>query len=88
MSVKAMTVSHGSRTKEGPPQCTVIDTDNFSGFKRQSARIHDFLRSIYSAASMLCGPLADDREQLRTVMWLGREDSNLRMAESKIARLT
>jgi hypothetical protein len=78
-----MTVSHGSRTKEGAPQCTVIDTDNFSGFKRQSARAHDFLRSIYSAASMLCRPLADDREQLRTVMWLGREDSNLRMAESK-----
>src|SRR5215831_2716536 len=87
VSVKAMTVSNGASTKEEAPQCTVIDTDNFSGFKRRPAGIHKFRRSIYAAASMVCRPSADDREQLRTVMWLGREDSNLRMAESKSAAL-
>jgi hypothetical protein len=82
-----MTVSHEASTKEGAPQCTVIDTDNFSGFKRQPAATHEFRQSMYAAASMVCRPSADDREQLRTVMWLGREDSNLRMAESKSAAL-
>jgi hypothetical protein len=80
-----MTVSHEASTKEGAPQCTVIDTDNFSGFKRQPAATHEFRQSMYAAASMVCRPSADDREQLRTLMWLGREDSNLRMAESKSA---
>src|SRR5262249_19433145 len=83
LSVKAMTVSRRSLPKEESPQCTVIDTDNFSGFKREPARTHECPRWIYAAASMVCWPSANDREQLRTLMWLGREDSNLRMAESK-----
>src|SRR5262249_18273812 len=58
-------------SERGPPQCTVIDTDNFSGCKRQPARTHECPRWIYAAASMVCRTWADDREQLRTRMWLG-----------------
>src|SRR4026209_1187846 len=82
-----MTVSPVPSPKEGPQQCTVIDTDSFSGFKQRVATADVFPRSIYIAASMTCWPLADDREQLQTVMWLGRQDSNLGMAESKSAAL-
>src|SRR5215470_105370 len=82
-----MTVSHGPPQRGGSPKCTVIDTDNFSGCKRQPAPTHECPRWIYAAASMVCRRSADDREQLRTLMWLGREDSNLRMAESKSAAL-
>jgi hypothetical protein len=71
VSVKAIDGISRPFPTEGLKQCTVIDTDNLSGFKQQLADAHEFSRSIYAAASMACGPSADDREQLRTVMWLG-----------------
>ena len=45
--------------------------------------LHEFLEEKYSDFSAPYRTLANEREQLRTEIWLGRQDSNLGMAESK-----